>query len=249
MMDESPQRSPRLARDEDGFRNRGAEVTRMEAFLDAAFAFAITLMVISIDEIPRTGAELVAALKSIPAFGASFFIIAIFWRGHADWSRRFGLDDRRSRTIGLWLVFLVLVFVYPLRMVFSAFFNWISRGWLPANMVLDSLDDVRLMFAVFAVAFGSMGTALYALYARAWRQRDRLGLDARECLVTRATMRRWALTMLVAMISLACTWAMPQRPGSSLVVALPGLVFFGLHVAEIVLRWRMRRQLAALPPP
>ena len=68
-------------------------------------------------------------------------------------------------------------------------------------------------------------------------------------LVTRATMRRWALTMLVAMISLACTWAMPQRPGSSLVVALPGLVFFGLHVAEIVLRWRMRRQLAALPPP
>ena len=239
----------RPARDEDGFRNRGSEVTRMEAFLDAAFAFAITLMVISIDEIPKTGPELVAALKSIPAFAASFYIIAIFWRGHADWSRRFGLDDRRSRAIGLLLVFLVLVFVYPLRMVFSAFFNWISDGWFPANLRLDALFDFQLMFVVFALAFGSLGTALYALHAHAWRLRVSLGLDARELLITRASMQRWAMLPLFALASLACTWAIPADTRNALVIALPGLVFFGLNVLELLLGVRLRRRLARMPPP
>ena len=236
-------------RDEDGFRNRGREVTRLEAFLDAAFAFAITLMVISIDEIPKTGAELVAALKAIPAFGASFYIITIYWRGHADWSRRYGLDDRPSRAIGLWLVFLVLVFVYPLRMIFGAFFNWISDGWFPANLELGSLDDLRLMFAVFAFAFGSLGTALYMLYLRAWRLRDRLDLDAREQLITRETMRRWALVPLVSIVSLACTWAMPAQPANNVVLALPGLVFFALQIIAALLKHRLRRALARMPAP
>lgn len=68
-------------RDEDGFLNRGIEVTRAEAFLDAAFAFAITLMVISIDEIPDTAAKLVDALKSAPAFGASFLLMCFSGAG------------------------------------------------------------------------------------------------------------------------------------------------------------------------
>ena len=221
----------------------------MEAFLDAAFAFAITLMVISIDEIPKTGAELVAALKSIPAFGASFWIIAIFWRGHADWSRRYGLDDRRSRTIGLWLVFLVLVFVYPLRMVFGAFFHWISDGWFPANLQLETLHDSQVMFIVFAVAFGSMGAALFALYVHAWRLRDVLELDSRETLIARDAMQRWAMLPLFSLISLACVWATPARPPNSFVVALPGLVFFGVNLVQIVLNLRLQRRLARMPPP
>lgn len=237
----------RPARDEDGFRNRGSEVTRMEAFLDAAFAFAITLMVISIDEIPKTGPELVAALKSIPAFAASFYIIAIFWRGHADWSRRFGLDDRRSRAIGLLLVFLVLVFVYPLRMVFSSFFHWISGGWFPANLQLETVFDIQLMFVVFALAFGSMGAAMYALYSHAWRLREPIGLDAREQLVTRASMQHWALLPLFALVSLALSWAIPTDTRNALVVALPGLVFFGLNLIEFLLGLRLRRQLARMP--
>jgi uncharacterized membrane protein len=239
----------RPERDEDGFRNRGHEVTRIEAFLDAAFAFAITLMVISIDEIPKSGPELVAALKSIPAFAASFYIIAIFWRGHADWSRRYGLDDRRSRANSLLLVFLVLVFVYPLRMVFSSFFHWISGGWFPANLQLETVFDIKLMFVVFALAFGSMGTAMYALYARAWRLRVAVGLDARELLVTRATMQHWAMLPLFSLISLACTWSIPADTRNTLVVALPGLIFFGLNLVEFLLGVRMRRQVAQLTPP
>ena len=42
-----------------GFRLRGTQMTRMETFCDAAFAFAMTMLVISIDRIPRDYMELV----------------------------------------------------------------------------------------------------------------------------------------------------------------------------------------------
>ena len=231
-------------RDEDGFRNRGAEVTRLEAFLDAAFAFAVTLMVISIDEIPKTSAELLAALKSIPAFGASFVIIALFWRGHADWSRRYGLNDRYSQRLGLGLVFLVLIFVYPLRMVFGAFFAWVTDGWLPADLRFATADDVRFMFIVFALAFGSMGTAMFGLHRHAWARRDAIGLDAAETLMTRYALLRWSMLPLFSLASLALTWSIPEVAAYGWLLGLPGLVFFGLHIVHAILGYRMRRDLA-----
>lgn len=51
-----------------GFRLRGLEMTRLETFIDAAFAFAITILVISIGELPKNYGELVNALKDAPAF-------------------------------------------------------------------------------------------------------------------------------------------------------------------------------------
>ena len=62
----------------NGFRLRGTQMSRLETFADAAFAFAVTLLVISFDQIPTTYEELIGALKSVPAFAASFTIIVMF---------------------------------------------------------------------------------------------------------------------------------------------------------------------------
>lgn len=231
-------------RHEDGFFQRGAEVTRIEAFVDAAFAFAITLMVISIDQIPDSIDALERALKAIPSYAASFLLIALFWRGHADWSRRYGLDDRRSQRLSLLLVFLVLIFIYPLRMVFDALFSWVSSGWLPAKFSLSSLSDLRLMFAVFALAFGSMGLVSSLLYVHAWRLRDRIGLDALERDLTRHAMLRWAMVPLFSLISLALTLWLPIIPGLAWSAALPGCIFFGLHGVQLLMPIQYRRILA-----
>ena len=53
---------------ERGRRLRGLPMTRVETFADAAFAFAVTLLVISVDDVPRTFDELIVALKSVPIF-------------------------------------------------------------------------------------------------------------------------------------------------------------------------------------
>ena len=61
-----------------GFRNRGADISRVEGFADCAFGFAVTLLVVSLD-VPRTFSGLVSVLQGIPAFALSFAILAWIW--------------------------------------------------------------------------------------------------------------------------------------------------------------------------
>ena len=228
------------ARDELGFRHRGDRTTRLEAFVDAAFAFALTLMVIAVGSVPRSPDELAAALKGVPAFAACFWLIATFWRGHVDWSERFGLDDPRSRQWSLLLIFLTLIFVFPLKIVFAVFFDWISGGALPSNFPFGTLAEVQRMFQTFAIAFGSMGAVLWALNHHAWRQREALGLDAAEVLALRLVMWQWALLPLFSLVSLGLSlWTDSLRYGA------PGMIFFVMHFAQVGLRMRHRRHLAA----
>jgi hypothetical protein len=76
-----------------GFRLRGIAMTRLETFIDAMFAFAITMLVIAAQQIPDDVGTLLAAFKNLPAFVASIVVLGIFWRGHWLWTRRYGLDD------------------------------------------------------------------------------------------------------------------------------------------------------------
>ena len=50
------------------FYKRGEQTTRLETFVDAAFAFALTLLVISFDAVPQNYQELMNALKSRSGF-------------------------------------------------------------------------------------------------------------------------------------------------------------------------------------
>ena len=56
----------------DDVRLRGLEMTRLETFCDAAFAFAVTTRVVSGGDIPTRFAALVVALRDVPAFLTSF---------------------------------------------------------------------------------------------------------------------------------------------------------------------------------
>src|SRR6266404_6678168 len=82
-------RLPRLG----GFRLRGIEMTRLETFIDAAFAFAISMLVIAAQQIPDNIQALLGAFRNVPTFVCSIAVLGIFWRGHWLWSRRYGLED------------------------------------------------------------------------------------------------------------------------------------------------------------
>ena len=73
-------------------------------------AIAVTLLVISVDDVPSSYEEFVQALKSVPAFVACFLQLVIFWLGHRRWSELYGLDDARS----VWLSFMLIMGVLVL---------------------------------------------------------------------------------------------------------------------------------------
>src|SRR6266704_574815 len=94
-----------------GFRLRGIAMTRLETFIDAAFAFAISMLVIAAQQIPDNIQTLLAAFKNVPAFVASIVVLGIFWRGHWLWSRRYGLEDGVSIFVSWALLVTVLIYI------------------------------------------------------------------------------------------------------------------------------------------
>jgi hypothetical protein len=232
--------SPSLPRRADGFRERGQQVTRLETFVDAAFAFAVSMLVISVGSVPSSIAELQMALRNVPAFAASFALIMVFWHGHEAWSRRYGLDDAVSARISILMVFAVLVFVYPLRILFGGFFSWITGGWLPTPVEIRSIEDLRWFFGSFAVAFGCMGALMTWLTWHADRNAEALALDASERFLTRLELVRWLLIPVVSLVSLAMTLLL--QPGvPNWLGGMPGMIYFVLHLTRPVLTALGRR--------
>jgi uncharacterized membrane protein len=228
------------SRRSDGFRERGAQVTRLEAFVDAAFAFAVTMVVISVGVVPQSVAELNDALLRAPAFAASFALIAMFWYAHNVWSRRYGLDDMVSVLLSLVLVFLVLIYVYPLKMLFGGFFSWISQGFLPAGYRVNSISDIKVMFLIYAVAWSTLGLVVVLLYRHAWRSRARLELDEHEAVQTYAIGWHWWMVPITGLISLVLTISMPDRPGP-IRASSPGMVYFLMGASGLMHAWGERR--------
>ncbi|MEJ2514921.1 MAG: TMEM175 family protein [Gammaproteobacteria bacterium] len=196
-----------------GVRLRGLQMTRLETFADAAFAFSITLLVISIDSIPSSYDELLGALKRAPAFLLSFIQIMIFWAGHRRWSRWYGLEDVPSTLGTLLLVFLVLVFVYPLKIIFSGLLNWATDGWLPFDFALASAEELTGVFAIYGFAFASLAATMVLLYLRALGCRQTLGLDALEVLRTREEIAGWAVVAATGLASALVALLAPVRIG------------------------------------
>jgi uncharacterized membrane protein len=187
------------------FRLRGLEMTRLEAFTDAAFAFAITMLIISQAGIPSSVSDLLGALKDIPAFLASFAAIASFWYAHRQWSRYFGLEDGVSILISLGLIFVMLVFVFPLKMVFSAMFNWFTGGWLPTSFELESVSNLPVLFVIYGLGFTAVSSLIGLLYYRTLRMADRLALDPLERLRTRQQITSFGVMAVTGFVS--CLWA------------------------------------------
>src|SRR3954470_20402870 len=98
---------------EKDFRWRAGEITRLEAFCDVVFGFAITLLVVSL-EVPRTYAELMADMRGFLPFAICFAQLIQIWFTHYRFSRRYGLEDTYTLILNVLLLFLVLFYVYPL---------------------------------------------------------------------------------------------------------------------------------------
>ena len=221
---------------------RGNRSTRVDGFVDAAFAFAVTLLVISGDHLPHSLDDLILALKNVPTFAASFVLILVFWTGHAQWSRRYGLDDAITRRLSLLLVFLVLIFVYPLRMVFASLFALMTRGWLPTNFSIRVWSDIPALFVIYGVGYGALCGVMWLLYRHAWSSRVVLGLSHVERIATRVRQFTWAFQLMVASASILVAMLILKIGASGWQLGLPGFVYFSNNLAGPLAR-RYERQL------
>lgn len=191
------------------FRWRSGEITRLEAFCDVVFGFALTLLVVSL-EVPKNYAELMAAVRGFLPFALCFTQLILIWRVHYRFSRRYGLEDPYTVFLNVVLLFLVLFYVYPLKFVFALLFSQVTGA--DVSQGIGSHEGSVLM-RIYAGGFTAVFTLFALMYVHAYKLRRELGLNPLEELETQSAIRENILTAAIGAISFALAFVYPQWAG------------------------------------
>jgi hypothetical protein len=199
--------------DKRGFRFRGREVSRVEAFSDCVFAFALTLIVVAI-EVPKSAADLLALVRGFPAFGVCFAALLTVWWVHYRFFRRYGINDFTIFLLNGVLLFVVLFYVYPLRFLFGLLLGADAQ-------VKFEVESARGLFTVYGLGFAAVYAVFTLMHVHAWRLREHLGLDELERWMTLETIaHHTVLAAFGALSILIARFAEPQH------IQYAGWVFF-----------------------
>ncbi len=165
---------------------------RLDAFTDAAFAFAVSLMVIGGAGAPLDYSGLVRSILSIPSFAIGFATIGMFWHAHVRWRAVRGEGDTLSTMLTFLLVFLVLIYVYPLRAMAVA----------TASFATGSGDhfggSLAGLFAIYGGGFMAMSAAVALLFADAMRNR---ALEPNRRHAARGELAIWSILAVTGLVS------------------------------------------------
>lgn len=217
------------------------EGERIDNFVDGAFSFVVTLLVINGASIPHDIPSLIDALGGVTAFAAAFGQLALFWYGHVRWRDDIGLCDLRSLQLSLLLVFFALIFVFPLHMVFASFFHFISGGLLPMDFTVEGVSDLKVLFIIYGMTYACMAGTLTWLYRHGVRAaRD---LPPNKQIDSRVTALSWGFTAVVGLVS-ATVAALTPADSSGWMIAVAGTTYALLSFMGPLLQ-RYRRRLEA----
>ncbi|MFN2421058.1 MAG: TMEM175 family protein [Gemmatimonadota bacterium] len=151
------------------FRWRGTEISRLEAFSDVTLAFAVTLLVVSL-EVPDSYSDLVVTLRGFPAFAICFALLIMIWFHHYHFFRRYSLEDGPTIALNALLLFVVLFFVYPLKFLFLLLTQQFFGMGGPEGVTITGVGefDALSLMTIYGVGFAAVFTIFIFMYVHAW---------------------------------------------------------------------------------
>jgi len=235
------------------FRNRAGEITRLEALSDGTFAFAITLLVVSL-EVPSSFADLLVVLRGFPAFAVCFTLLIWIWFQHWRFFRRYGLEDAGTVALNSALLFVVLFYVYPLKFLWTYLLAATTRNptAIPIGEVaappMRWTEGAQLM-QVYGLGFLAIFFLLAMLYVRAYSKRDALQLNEFERFDTRSGIVENLAVAGVGLLSIAIVTFGGPRAGffAGISYSLIGVVKAGHGYWHRFKRSRMELALPGQP--
>ena len=141
--------------------------------------------------VPESFDKLLTTLSGIPAFAASFSLLAYIWYAQYTYFRRYDFEDAWVVVLNLVLLFVVLVYVYPLKFLYAAVFNAVE---LRPGQVTE-------LFMIYGAGFAAVFMLLALLYLHAYRSRASLGLSPVESYQARASFWLYLATAAIGILS------------------------------------------------
>jgi uncharacterized membrane protein len=191
---------------EPGFQWRGDEITRVEGLSDAVFAFAVTLLVVSL-EVPKTFDEFYLTIAGLPSFAMTFMLLMFIWFEQYKYFRRYGLQDMKTVVLTLTLLFIVLYYMYPMKFLFNGIFGPIIHSMFPSIRgvqaeLLGSIDDVANLMIMYNIGVLAVWGIFYLMYRHALLKKDLLELNHVEIYYTRSSMRDCIFFIILGTVGL-----------------------------------------------
>lgn len=190
-----------------GFRWRSRETSRLEELSDAVIGFALTLLVVSL-EVPQTFDQLLDSIRGFAAFALCFGLLVVIWYEHQLFFRRYGLNDTFVIVWNTILLFLVVFYVYPLKFLFTLFFNQVLGTsflvTLPGGAVVPMIRPEQLpqLFIIYGIGWTAVWLVFVLLYRHALRKREELDLNPVEVFDTQASMTENLVAAGVGLLSI-----------------------------------------------
>lgn len=228
------------------FRWRGHEISRIEGLSDAVFAFAITLLIVSL-EVPKTFSELAETMHGFGSFVVSFTLLFFVWATQYKFFRRYGLQDTATVLLNAALLFVVLFYVYPLKFLFSFLINEFTGGrgevrLANGNVVamIENKEQMASLMVIFSIGYLAVFGVFVLLYWHAYRKREALELNELERFDTRESILEASLNCGIAVVSiLIVIVGGPTRAGfAGMAYMLTAVV---MTFNGMIMGWRRRK--------
>ena len=223
-----------------GFRYRGHEIQRIETFSDAVFAFAITLLIVSL-EVPKNFDELLTSMRGFVAFGICFVFFFIIWYEQHVFFRRYGMEDKTTIYLNAILLFIVLFYVYPLKFLFSLIFgeSIYGAGKSPFSIRQEQLPELMI---IYSAAYIIIQVIFLLLYRHALRCRTQLELTSMEEFDTCTKMYSIFILIAFGVCSMSMALILPARLAglSGMIYVLIAPTMWIYYVKKAKRRLRMR---------
>ncbi|HRI20243.1 MAG TPA: TMEM175 family protein [Panacibacter sp.] len=206
------------------FRLRGHEVKRIEAFSDAVFAFAVTLLIVSL-EVPKSFEELMQTMRGFLPFSICFLILMMIWYEQNIFFRRYGMDDKITIVLNSTLIFLVLFYVYPLKFLFTVMFSGQIYTNNNSPFEMDPADSSTLML-VYGAGFVFIYLLFLFMYAHALKKKESLELTSIEAFETRTKIFSNLIFVIIGLSSVITALLLPAN-----ISGLAGFIYFTIGPA------------------
>ena len=186
----------------------GHDVTRIEAFSDAVFGFAITLLVVSL-EVPNNFEELMQVIRGLPVFAVTFAILLMIWQEHHSLFKRFPTADGATIWLNGALLFVVVSYIYPLKFLFNGI---VGPGGIRVGpgATFENVGQLITLMQIYGAGFATIFVIFATLYWRAARR----AVDAASRTEARVLIGHSFVYVLVAGISVGLATFGGSRYGS-----------------------------------
>lgn len=225
----------KLKSDKNEFRFRGHEVRRIEAFSDAVFAFAVTLLIVSL-EVPKSFEELMVTMRGFFAFGISFVLLMMIWYEQNIFFRRYGLDDLKTIVLNCTLIFVVLFYVYPLKFLFTLLFSNQIYGESNSPFLMKVSDFPKLMM-VYGIGYILIYLLFSLMYRHALKKAKELQLTPSEIFDTKTKMYKNLILIIIGILSVVVAFLVPANQAG-----IAGIVY-GLIGPALTIFYSRRKKL------